>query len=491
MVDTSLMEVASAEFLERHSIVPFSKDETGRVTVVVNDLDNKAVKKAVADLFQDRATLALGPSDVIEQTLDDYARYREKTEAGQQAYTPAESVIEQVDHLIQSAIIERASDIHLEPMPDRIRLRYRIDGVLVFKTDLPKDLLPMLVSRIKVMAEMDIADHNRHQGGRILFTFKGVEYDLRVSDYVTVNGENVVIRILNKQIGLVSLQELGMSPGLHKRFRREVLDVPSGVVLITAPTGEGKTTTLYSCLDYSNDESVKIITAEDPVEYSLEGVIQCAILDKAGRGFDSTLREIVRQDPDIVVLGEIRDVPTSQFAIEAALTGHKVYCTFHTEDSVAALLRLIEMGIEPFLISSTVRSVLAQRLLRRICTACITDDTPTLQDFEALGIDPSEAQEFTFKRGQGCALCNFTGYRGRVAVFECLILTEKLRDAVYHRKPADTLHRLAYESAGFVSLREDAIAKAVKGVTSLAEVKRKTPIPQSMRPIGQIVRTAG
>jgi type IV pilus assembly protein PilB len=270
-----------------------------------------------------------------------------------------------------------------------------------------------------------------------------------------------------------------------------VLDVPSGVVLITAPTGEGKTTTLYSCLDYSNEESVKIITAEDPVEYMLEGVVQCAIQEKVGRSFESTLREIVRQDPDIVVLGEIRDRPTARFAIEAALTGHKVYCTFHTEDSVAALLRLIEMEVEPFLIASTVRSVLAQRLLRRVCAECAIADTPTVEVLDALGIDPLDARRYEFKRGRGCANCHFTGYRGRVAVFECLILNEGLRTAVYHREPADVLHDLAFHTAGTVALREDAVVKATRGITTLSEVKRKTPIPYIMRSIEEIVHETG
>jgi type IV pilus assembly protein PilB len=286
-----------------------------------------------------------------------------------------------------------------------------------------------------------------------------VDYDLRLSIYVTVHRECLVMRILSKQMGLVSLNKLGMDPPLMKSFRRQVLDIPTGVVIITAPTGEGKTTTLYSCLDQINDMSVKIITAEDPVEYRLDGIIQCAIYPKAGRTFETTLREIVRQDPDIVVLGEIRDTTTAKFAVQTAVTGHKVYCTFHTEDSVAALIRLMNMQIETFLIASTVLSILAQRLLRRICTDCAVPHVPTLDELQALGVDPAEIRQFEIKRGKGCAECNYTGYRGRVAVFESLVMNDAIRDAIAQRQPASAIREITYATTDILSMREDALAK--------------------------------
>lgn len=489
MVDTTLLEKASPEFLEKHCFVPFSRNEDGSVVVVINDHQDREAADAICDLFQDTARLALGPRDAILATIEDYRNFRQVARARDRRVAVGEdSVVEQVEHIIIAAIHERASDIHFEPMADKVRLRYRIDGVLVYKTDLPKEIHARIISRIKIMAQVDIAEHQRHQGGRILFTHKGVEYDLRLSIYVTVHGECAVLRILNKEMGLLSLQELGMSPGLLKTFKRDVLDIPTGVVLITAPTGEGKTTTLYSSLDYCNDISIKIITAEDPVEYMLDGIIQCSIYDKIGRTFESTLREIVRQDPDIVVLGEIRDKVTAEFAIQAALTGHKVYCTFHTGDTVAALLRLMDMQIETFLIASTVLSVLAQRLLRRVCAGCADIYRPTIEDMQVLGVDPDEMRQHTFKRGRGCKACSFTGYKGRVAVFECLLLNDAIRDAILEKRTAGVIRELAYEGAGMVSMRESGIVKAVQGVTTLGEVKRCTPVPYRMRPIHQLLR---
>ena len=490
LTERSLLDTASPDYLEQHLFVPFSKSEDGKVVVVLNDLGNKAALEAIDLLFHQDARLAVGPKDAIRTTIEDFRRYKDSsiTQGPVRAESEEDSVIQQVNHLIGDAIEERASDIHIEPMAESTRLRYRIDGVLVYKTDLPIELHRKLVSRIKIMAEADIAEHQAHQGGRILFPWHGVDYDLRLSIYVTVHGECLVMRILSKQMGLVSLNKLGMDPPLMKSFRRQVLDIPTGVVIITAPTGEGKTTTLYSCLDQINDMSLKIITAEDPVEYRLDGIIQCAIYPKAGRTFETTLREIVRQDPDIVVLGEIRDTTTAKFAVQAALTGHKVYCTFHTEDSVAALIRLMNMQVETYLIASTVLSILAQRLLRRICTDCAVPHVPTLDELQALDVDPAEIRQFEIKRGKGCTECNYTGYRGRVAVFESLVMNDAIRDAIAQRQPASAIREITYATTDILSMREDALAKALTGITSLDEVRRQTPVPHRMRSIAQIQR---
>ncbi|MBM3288778.1 MAG: type II/IV secretion system protein, partial [Candidatus Hydrogenedentes bacterium] len=437
-----------------------------------------------------RYDLALGPKDAIKQTIEDYRRFRtDRQTDGRRPATesPEDSIIQLVEHIITSAIDDRASDIHIEPMSEKIRLRYRIDGVLVYKTDLPKDLLPRINSRIKVLAECNITEHQRHQGGRFFFKVGQREYDLRLSIYITVHGESIVMRILNKQTGIVGLEGLGMCPSMRDRYRNDVLDLPTGVVLITGPTGSGKTSTLYSSLEYSNTVDTKIITAEDPVEYMIDGIVQCSIYDKIGRTFETTLREIVRQDPDIIVLGEIRDKITAETAIQAALTGHKVYSTFHTEDTIGGLLRLIDMQIETFLISSTVISVAAQRLLRRICSLCTAPYTPTQQEVERVGIKVEDVRDLELKKGRGCKTCNYTGYFGRIAVYELLILNDDVKEAILAKRPAHVIRRISTETTGLVSMREDGIAKVIRGFTTFEEVLSQTPRTFETRPLRQIL----
>jgi len=392
MLDRDAIGGGSPDYLARHLFVPFCKTEDGKTLIVVSDLESRFTLSAIEEVYGTTFELAIGPEDRIRATIEDLRSYRvEENQKNDvvRAEGGEETITDLVEHMFCQAIDERASDIHIEPMAQRIRIRYRIDGVLVYKTDLPKELLKKVTSRIKIMADCDIAEQRRHQGGRILFVRDGEEYDMRLSSYVTVHGENMVLRLLNKQVGLVSLDELGMSPPMRERFRSDVLDLSTGVVIITGPTGSGKTTTLYSSLDYSNEIGRKIITVEDPVEYMIDGLVQCSVDTKIGRTFDSTLREIVRQDPDIIVLGEIRDKLTAETAINAALTGHKVYATFHTEDSIGGLVRLLNMQIEAFLISSTVVSVVAQRLLRRICTKCRAHYAPNAAEVHQAGLQTS------------------------------------------------------------------------------------------------------
>lgn len=491
MIEGSVLAGISPDYMEKNLFVPFSRSDDGKVTVVVNELKDDATIAAVQDLFKGRYTLALGPKDAIRQTIEDYRRFR--TERHVDGRRPAveagdDSVVQLVEHILTTAIDDRASDIHIEPMSDKIRLRYRIDGVLVYKTDLPKDLLPKIISRIKVLGECNITEHQRHQGGRFLFKVGQREYDIRLSVYVTVHGESVVMRLLNKQTGIIGLEALGMSPSMRERYRNDVLDVPTGVVLITGPTGSGKTSTLYSSLEYSNTVDTKIITAEDPVEYMIDGIIQCSIYDKIGRSFESTLREIVRQDPDIIVLGEIRDRITAETAIQAALTGHKVYSTFHTEDTIGGLLRLIDMQIETFLISSTVISVIAQRLLRRICSLCVAPYTPSQLEVERVGLSVEDVRDLDFKKGNGCKTCNYTGYFGRVAVYELLILNEEVKEAILAKRPAHIIRKISTETTGLVSMREDGIAKVIRGYTTFEEVLAQTPRTFEARPLRQILQ---
>ncbi len=489
MVEPALLRGISPDYLKSHRFVPFSKDSEGRTTVIVPDLKDGAVRQAARDLFHENVVFALGPEDAILQTIEDYHRFRRRTEGrdDQGTETGEEVVVNLVNHLLSQAIDEGASDVHIEPMSDKIRIRFRIDGVLVYKTDLPLDLLPKILSRIKIMADCNITEHQRHQGGRILYPYEDKELDMRVSIYVTIHGQSAVLRVLNKDLALLSLDELGMTPSMMERFRRDVLDVPTGVVLITGPTGSGKTTTLYSCIDYSNNISTKIITAEDPAEFTIEGIIQCSIYDKVGRTFEHTLREIVRQDPDIIVLGEIRDPVSAKVAIQAALTGHKVYSTFHTEDTIGGLLRLIDMDIETFLISSTLISVVAQRLLRRICPKCSVPHVPTGREIQMVGLKTEEVREHEYLRGQGCAHCAYTGYRGRVAVYELLVLNEMVKEAILQKKPAHVIRQISMETTGLVSMREDAVAKVIAGTTTFEEVLKHTPRTYAMRSLRQVI----
>lgn len=488
MIDANLLAGVSPDFLANYGFIPFSKNEEGVITVIVSDIENHDARQAIDNFYLGQVEFALGPEDAILRAIEDFRRVRhgdvnfKVTEE-----TSEDMVVKLVNSLFQQAIDEGVSDIHIEPMAQKVRVRYRIDGVLVYKTDLPSPLLPKIISRIKVLADANITEHQRHQGGRVVFTHKGREYDLRLSIFVSVHGESAVVRVLNRDMALVELDELGMSPPMLERYRNDVLDPPTGVVLITGPTGSGKTTTLYSSIDYCNDIGRKIITAEDPAEFMIDGIVQCTIVDKVGRSFDSTLREMVRQDPDIIVMGEIRDKSSAQTAIQAALTGHKVYSTFHTEDTIGGLLRLMDMDIETFLISSTVISVVAQRLLRRVCVKCAMPYIPNARETFSLGLEMGEVRQFEYRRGRGCKHCSYTGYRGRVAAYELLVLNEQVKEAILQRLTAHQIREISTESTGLVSMREDAIAKVVQGITTFEEVYKQTPRTFATRPLQQIL----
>ena len=489
MIEPELLRGISPEFLLKSQFIPFIRGEDGIVTVVVSDLSNVETRQAIQELYRREVRYALGPQEAIRQCIHDIQNLRTRGEHASQTANrnQEDTIVPILEHLIHEAIDEGASDIHIEPMESVVRIRYRIDGVLVYKTDLPKELLIKLISRLKILAELNIAEHHRHQGGRFQHEFKGREVDLRLSLYVTVFGESAVMRILNREMALVTLDQLGMAPNMLARYREDVLHSPTGVVLYTGPTGSGKTTTLYSSIAYCNNISTKIITAEDPVEFTIEGIIQCSISDKMGRSFASTLREIVRQDPDIIVMGEIRDKESAEVAIQAALTGHKVYSTFHTEDTIGGLLRLIDMDIETFLISSTVVSVVAQRLLRRICEECKSPYVPSAKEAQSVGLGLDELRQYEYKRGRGCNHCAYTGYRGRIGAYELLVLNDPVKEAILAKKPAHVIRELSVETTGLISMREDACAKVVRGYTTFDEVLRHTPRTFSVRPLRQIL----
>src|SRR5881409_2241754 len=379
-------------------------------------------------------------------------------------------VIRLVNLLVESAIAAEASDIHIEPFEDTLRVRYRIDCILFDQESPPRRLRDAVTSRIKLMAEMNIAERRLPQDGRIRVSLHGRRVDMRVSTIPTVHGESIVMRLLDRASVFLPLEKLGFAPAMLPRFEA-LIRRPHGIVLVTGPTGSGKTTTLYAALDKINSPDKKIITIEDPVEYQLKGINQIAVKPKIGLTFATGLRHIVRQDPDVILIGEIRDLETAEIAIQASLTGHLVFSTLHTNDAPGAITRLQDMGVEPYLVASVLEGVLAQRLVRRICAACRASDTPSPADLTALGIAGADGARLY--RGRGCDECRGTGYRGRTGIYELFPITEDARSLILRRAPTRDIRRVAME-AGMVTLRLDGWDKACAGVTTVEEVLRVT-----------------
>ena len=373
--------------------------------------------------------------------------------------------------LIEDAMSAEASDIHIEPFEDSLRVRYRIDGILYDQESPPRRLQAALTSRIKLMADMNIAERRLPQDGRIRVTLHGRRVDIRVSTVPTVHGESIVMRLLDRSTVFLPLEQLGFAPELEKTFAR-LIHLPHGIVLVTGPTGSGKTTTLYASLDKINGPDKKIITVEDPVEYQLKGVNQIPVRPAIGLTFASGLRSIVRQDPDVIMVGEIRDLETAEIAIQAALTGHLVFSTLHTNDAPSAVTRLQDMGAEPYLLSSVLEGVVAQRLVRRICARCRVPHQPDAADLLAIGI--RDAGGVKLFRGAGCDACRGTGYKGRTAIYELLLISEEIRSLILRKAPAGEIRRHATDHRGLTTLREDGWAKAQAGITTVEELLRVT-----------------
>jgi len=370
------------------------------------------------------------------------------------------------------AIKDHASDIHFEPFEDEFRIRIKAEGVLYEMVPPPRHLAFAITTRIKVMASLDIAERRMPQDGRIELMVGGHPVDLRVSVLPTIFGESVVMRILDRSVVNLSLENVGMDEEMMAQFR-SAIDRPNGIVLVTGPTGSGKTTTLYSSLTELNDISDKLITTEDPVEYDIDGIIQIPIDTDVGVTFAGCLRAILRQDPDTILVGEIRDLETAEIAIQAALTGHLVFSTLHTNDAPATVTRLKDMGIQPFMICATVEAILAQRLVRRICTKCREETKVSSSMLADLGMQAEDIAGKKFFKGTGCEACNNTGYKGRIALFELMILNDKIRDMVLGNASTDELREEA-RSNGMLPLREFGVAVAVDGITTLDEVIRET-----------------
>lgn len=381
-------------------------------------------------------------------------------------------VVQFVDLILANAIRDRASDVHFEPFEAEFKIRYRVDGALFELTPPPLTLALPVTSRIKVLANLDIAERRVPQDGRIKIVIDGRSVDLRVSTLPTQFGESVVLRILDQSAVRLDVKELGLPDAVLSGVN-EIVRRPNGIFIVTGPTGSGKTTTLYSCIRAINTVETKILTAEDPVEYEIEGVMQVPVNPLIGFTFATALRSFLRQDPDVIMVGEIRDLETAQIAIQASLTGHLVLSTLHTNDAIGAVARLTDMGVEPFLLANSLEGVLAQRLLRRVCPNCRTAAQPPSALLHQAGIDPAAISGHACSRGQGCARCGQTGYRGRLGVFEWLPVTEPLREHVLAGAPAVRLRQTAIDQ-GMRTLREEALRAWCDGHTSLDEVMRYT-----------------
>ncbi len=486
LIDTRLMKDLNQSFLFKNEFIPAFKEGNTLTVIMADPLDDDTLQ-VLGSFFHCKIEPAISTKSEIVSAI---SQYFHKIELGGGAIVATDSdikdlviggtdlrdqsgdsIVEIVNFLISSAISEEASDIHIEPQEASLRVRYRIDGILHHKTDLPRSIIRPLISRIKVLCGLDISEKRRHQDGRIEARVMGKEIDLRVSTYASMWGENVVIRILHRQSALIDIDELGFSPVNRERYMK-LLDYPSGIILATGPTGSGKTTTLYASITYLNGMDKMIITVEDPVEYTIEGVVQGRIDSKLGLSYMDFLKSMMRQDPDVLMIGEIRDPVAAEAAIQAALTGHKVFSTFHTDDTTGALLRLMDMGIDTFLISSTVVSVLSQRLVRILCPKCKERYTPDKAILGSFSIHSIDVDRYTFYRPKGCSYCGHSGFKGRTAIHELLVVNDAIRDAILARQPSTHIRVIAREKADLISMRDDGFYKATCGTTSLEEIVR-------------------
>ncbi len=496
-VDQGLLEAFPVRLVHRHEFFPISHDGEGLVVAVSNPFDFQAIDSLSAATEQIIQPVVAPPEQVRElikrylgvgaETIDGLMALRredddyqelgsltgsdlEVVEVAQQA-----SVIRLVNEILSEAIDARASDIHIEAQQSGIKIRYRIDGVLQRQPAPPEmnQFQAAIISRLKIMARLNIAEKRVPQDGRIKMRVKGREVDIRVSIIPMLHGEGVVMRVLDKENLNFSLAEIGMPENVYLRFQN-LIRLPHGIVLVTGPTGSGKTTTLYSALAEIHDEQTKIITTEDPIEYQLEGINQIQVHPKVGLTFAASLRSILRHDPDVVLVGEIRDLETAENATQASLTGHLVFSTLHTNDSASAFLRLADMGVEPFLVSSTVEGVMAQRLVRRLCPVCREPDQRKRKDLPAdFPIDRMLSMGVVPFRPVGCSTCRGNGYRGRMGIYELLTSNDKIRELASKRASTMEIKKAAVE-AGMVTLRDDGWDKVLQGVTSIDEVLRVT-----------------
>ncbi|MDV2885813.1 ATPase, T2SS/T4P/T4SS family [Alkalihalophilus pseudofirmus] len=481
-IDTSLMKMVPKEFAMRNQLIPLKKEGNMMYVAMVDPMDYYAIDDLrMSTGFQIEAAIAT--KDEVEQAierhyqLDDAFLQAELDEKDLEALAnanPAEAdeedapVIKLVNQILQAGLVQKASDIHIDPMEKKIVIRYRVDGVLKTERVYPKRIQNSLVARLKIMANLNITEVRLPQDGRIKTSIQMTPIDLRISTLPTVYGEKVVIRILDLGSTLNKLSQLGFNKINHQRFLK-MIEQPSGLILITGPTGSGKSSTLYAALNHVHSEQVNIITIEDPVEYQIEGINQVQVNAQVGLTFAAGLRSVLRQDPNIVMVGEIRDTETAEIAIRASLTGHLVLSTLHTNSAIATIPRLIDMGIEPYLVVSSLSGIVAQRLVRKICPLCAEEFEPTEMErnlFEKRGIKPTKV-----KRGSGCPSCNATGYKGRLAIQEVLMVTDDIRQMMMNNKSMSTIRDYAMKQ-GMIFLIDDGLLKVKQGLTTIEEVLR-------------------
>ena len=482
IIDPELIKIIPEEMAIKYKLIPVLKSENKIVVAmadpsnvfVIDELErqtNCLIEPVLANEMDIRRAQDqyYGTSNVLQEIIAsiDKNKLTEGDSLGEEA-----PIIKIVNILITRAVEMRASDIHIEPEEKFLGVRYRIDGILYRQRPLPKELQPAVTSRLKIMANLDIAEKRIPQDGRMVMKISDKKIDFRVSTCPVVFGENVVMRILDKSGLVLGLENLGFSPEELKRFEH-LISQPYGIILVTGPTGSGKTTTLYSALEKLNKADVNIMTVEDPVEYQFSSIRQVQVNFKAGLNFATALRSFLRQDPDIIMVGEIRDLETAEIAVQAALTGHLVLSTLHTNDAPSAFTRLIDMGVEPFLVFSSLLGVLAQRLVRKVCEKCREQYVPSDEVLKDLGVEETIDASIKFSRGKGCRFCNQSGYRGRVAIYELLTNSPAVQELVLKKSSANEIREIARKE-GMTLLREAAIEKLLSGVTTVEEVARVT-----------------
>ena len=492
-VDESVLKLLPQDILRKYNVFPISSSG-GQLELAISDPMDMDSVDDISHILNMSVDLRLASPEEIKRAIDDHfgvnaygdvfgeeiAGQNSSAAAGNTLATGNEAgvseeeapIIRYVHKLITEAVKRRASDIHLEPLEKRFRIRYRIDGVLIEVENPPKRLQPSIISRLKLMANISIAEKRVPQDGRIQITFNNKEIDLRVSSLPTVYGESIVMRILDKEGLRLGLPELGFFSDDQAVFER-IVGMADGIFLVTGPTGSGKSTTLYSALNFLNHPDRKIITVEDPVEYQMTGINQVQVRREVGMTFAAALRSMLRQAPNIIMIGEIRDLETAEIAINASLTGHMVFSTLHTNDAPSAVTRLVDIGVKPFLVSASLRAALAQRLVRNICTYCKSVYAPDPRTLQAIGINEIEAAKITFYHGDGCPKCNGIGFKGRMGIFEIFIVNEELQQMIYEGRTLVELRTKARE-LGMRSMREDGIRKVGGGLTTADEVLKVT-----------------
>ncbi len=498
-VPEAAREAVSSELVNQYQIIPLEFNPTSkRLKIAVKSPDNFRAVDDLRMLMGFNVSAAVGDpalidgqikkhfskkesiSDVVSNLATD-EKFKKLDLGGNDksididALTEAQAdnqVIKLINLVLLQAIKDKASDIHFEPFEKEFKMRYRIDGVLYEMVPPPKQLGPAITSRVKVMAKLDIAERRLPQDGRIELTVGGKQVDLRVAILPTIHGESCVMRVLDRSNTELALERIGLRQDDYDKFVR-LINRPNGIVVVTGPTGSGKTTTLYAALAKVNDTETKILTAEDPVEYDIDGLCQCQVNEEAGSTFSKLLRSFLRQDPDIILVGEIRDLETAQIAIQASLTGHLVLTTLHTNDAPSSIIRMVDLGVEPFLLTATVEGIVAQRLVRTICKNCKEEYTPKEEELMELNLLPDDVRGKRFHRGRGCDNCNKSGFRGRMALFEIMEVNDELRELVMKNSNTNILRAHA-RRRGMTTLRESGLLAIYEGQTTIDEVVRET-----------------